>query len=526
MIFDKRIDSLVAKAFIGPYIMAFVIAEFVLVMQFLWKYIDDITGKGIGIFEILELVFYFSLTLIPTAIPITILLASVFVFGNMSETFQLTSLKSAGISFFRIVRMGIVIGILTALLSVIASNMIVPKANYVFFKGFNSIKKHKPALVIEEGMFNEDFTNYKIYVGSKAKDGKSISDIKIYDQNINSRQINLITAQSGEMSTSPDGKLFIMTLFDGEQIRELKENLSKNKGVKKYPMTKSTFKKWEKSFDMSEFQIKKEGNISTTNSFDLMNTPQLLYSIDSVSSEVTSLNQRNIYNYDKMVHINNDEFDQQPKINSSMNKSASATIKDLETKAAASKYNKANISSDKPTVRKTGYTNTGKYKSALSDSLDIETAGSFLNLIKKKERKSILKTAYTKANHVNNQVLTNENKIRINLAKKRRFIYKLHQQYSQALICILFLFIGAPLGSIIRKGGYGFPLLISIIFFMLFIIMRIMGSRLQGSGVLNPYIAAWLPNIVLLPFAVIFTYKAIRDSRFNFQALFSRFSKV
>lgn len=516
MIFDKRIDSLVAKAFIGPYFMAFVIAEFVLVMQFLWKYIDDITGKGIGLFEILELVFYFSLTLIPTAIPITILLASVFVFGNMSETFQLTSLKSAGISFFRVVRMGIVIGVLTALISVIASNMIVPKAYYVFYKGFNSIKKHKPALVIEEGMFNEDFSNYKIYVGSKSKDGKTISDIKIYDQsNVDSRRINLITAQSGEMSTSPDGKLFIMTLFDGEQIRDLKENIAKNKGVKKYPMTRSTFKKWEKSFDMSEFQLKKEGNVSTTNSFDLMNTPQLLYSIDSVSTEVISLNERNIYNYDKMVHIENDLYNIEPK---SYTRSDDGTVKKNEVK----EYNKPN----KPVVRKTGFSKTGKYNSVLNDSLDLATAGSFLKLIKSGEQKSILKSAYTKANHMNNQVLSNDNKIRINLAKKRRFLYKLHQQYSHAFICILFLFIGAPLGSIIRKGGYGFPLLISIIFFMLFIIMQIMGSRLQGSGVLNPYIAAWLPNITMLPFAVIFTYKAIRDSRFNFQALLSRFSRT
>ena len=516
MLFDKRIDSLVAKAFIGPYVMAFVIAEFVLVMQFLWKYIDDITGKGIGIFEILELVFYFALTLIPTAIPITILLASVFVFGNMSETFQLTSLKSAGISFFRIVRMGIVIGILTALLSVVASNMIVPKANYSFYKGFNAIKKHKPALVIEEGMFNEDFTNYKIYVGHKSKDGKSISDIRIYDQkNVDSKRINIITAQSGEMSTSPDGKLFIMTLFDGEQVRELKENLSKNKGVKKFPLTRSRFKKWEKTFDMSEFQLKKEGNISTTNSFDLMNTPQLLYSIDSVKSEVVALNQRNIYNYDELVHIDREIKDFDSKVYGAykQNKPSAAELNKIQQ----AKKKKANP------ARKTS---KPSYKSVMVDSIDIASAGSFLNLIKSAEHEKVLKSAHAKARHMDNQIRNTENKIRINIAKRKRFSYKLHQQYSQAFICILFLFIGAPLGSIIRKGGYGFPLLISIIFFMLFIIMRIMGSRLQGSGVLNPYIAAWLPNITLLPFAIVFTYKALRDSRFNFQAFFARFSRA
>ena len=128
---------------------------------------------------------------------------------------------------------------------------------------------------------------------------------------------------------------------------------------------------------------------------------------------------------------------------------------------------------------------------------------------------------------MNNQVQDTSSKIRAATASKNRFLYKLHEQYSWALICFIFLFIGAPLGSIIRKGGYGVPLLVSILFFMLFIVVGIMASRLQASQVLNPYLAAWLPNIILLPFAIVFTYKAVRDSRFNFDRLksFSLFKR-
>jgi len=505
MFVDKKIDTLVAKAFIGPYIMAFVIAEFVLVMQFLWKYIDDITGKGIGTFEILELVFYFSLTLIPKAIPITILLSSVFVFGNMSEKFELTSLKSAGVSLFRIMRVGIIIGLMTALLSVIASNLIVPKANYVFLKAFYSVKKQKPTLVIEEGIFNEDFTGYKIYVGKKGTDGKSISNIKIYDQaNVESKRINVITAERGEMSTSIDGRFFIMTLYEGQQVRELKENLHKTNGKKKYPMTRSTFKKWEKSFDMSEFQIKEDDNFVSSRKYDLMNTPQLLYSIDSVGSEVLVYNERNVYNYSDLLKIQN-----QIKIKSKVTEASKdgVDIKLLNEQAKRNSYKK------KTTANKI---KRNKYKSIILDSIDIASASSFLDIINPTEHEQILKSAYTKANHMNNQVQDTKSKIKSAFASKNRFLYKLHQQYSWALICFIFLFIGAPLGSIIKKGGYGVPLLISILFFMLFIVVGIMADRLQALQTLNPYLAAWLPNIVLLPFAVVFTYKAVRDSRFNF----------
>lgn len=504
MLFDKKIDSLVARAFIGPYFMAFIIAEFVLVMQFLWKYIDEITGKGIGVFEILELVFYFGLTLIPKAIPITILLSSVFVFGNMSEKFELTSMKSAGISLFRIMRVGMMIGVLTALLSVIASNLIVPKANFVFLKSFYAIKKQKPTLVIEQGMFNEDFANFKIYVGKKESDGRNISDVIIYDQsNVESKRINVITAQRGEMHSSPDGKLFYITLYDGEQVRELKENLHKTDGKKKYPMTRSKFVKWQKSFDMGEFQVQEDENFAARKKFDLMNTPQLLYSIDSVSTEMDVLRANNVYNYSDLV---------------------TAKLEKVEGKNL-SKAVGSERSFDRNTERQKAYQkklkSQGKpakiiYKSVLIDSVDVTSVASFLNILLPDQHETILSSARTKANHMNNQVQATRNKVKSAVASKNRILYKLHQQYSWAVICFLFLFIGAPLGSIIRKGGYGVPLLISILFFMLFIIMGIMGDRLQQTRVLNPYVAAWLPNIVLLPFAVVFTYKAIRDARFNF----------
>ena len=519
MLFNRKLDTLVAKAFVGPYFMAFLLAEFVLVMQFLWKYIDDISGKGIGTLEILELVFYFALTLIPKAIPITVLLSSVFVFGNMSEKFELTSMKSAGISFYRIMRVGIMIGLMTALLSVVASNLIVPKANHVFLKRFYGIKKAKPSMVIEKGIFNTDFTGYKIYVGEKDKNGKDVSQILIYDHtNVESKRINVITAKTGKMAISQDGKKFVMTLFDGEQIRELKENAKNMGDDKTYPLTRATFERWQKTFDMSEFQMKEDETVVNRRPYDLLNTPQLLYTIDSVQTEIGLLTLKNMNNYSNLVKVQKEKDITITTVPPEMIEAArDAKLKEKRPKAYQEKINR---------IKK----NKKAHVTLQIDKEDIKSADSFLATLLPAEKQKIVKTAYTTANHINNQLLSVSNKVYSSQTIKNTLRFKLHQQYSWALICLMFLFIGAPLGSIIRKGGYGFPLLVSILFFMLFIIMDIMGGRLLTSRVLNPYVAAWLPNIILFPFAIIFTYKAVRDSRFNFSMIknivsFFRFSK-
>jgi lipopolysaccharide export system permease protein len=512
-------------------------------MQFLWKYIDDISGKGIGTLEIMELFFYFALTLIPKAIPITILLSSVFVFGNMSEKFELTSMKSAGISFYRIMRVGIMIGVLTALLSVIASNLIVPKANEAFLSRFYGIKKAKPSMVIEKGIFNDDFTGYRIYVSDKDKNGQDITGVLIYDHtNVESKRINVITAKHGKMSVSDDGEHFVMTLYDGEQIRELKENLQHNSKDKSYPLTKANFKQWQKSFDMTEFQLKDDESAVQRRPYDLMNTPQLLYNIDSINAEIDVLNESNLYDFSDLVVIQKDKGNidvraAKSAVSKSDNKTPSMELqlenntKDVKKENVISSQSKTSLQK-KNTVQRKKTIQKKNRKVVAYESVQVEEelfkeADSFIETILPEEQKKILKSAATKARHLNNQILATKNKLSVASAKENLLHFKVNQQYSWALICLMFLFIGAPLGSIIRKGGYGFPLLVSILFFMLFIIMDIMGNRLMAGKVINPYLAAWLPNLVLFPFAILFTYKAVRDSRLSFSWLkniLSRFS--
>ena len=160
----KQLDKLVSKGFIGPYIMSFFVAEFVLIMQFLWKYIDEIIGKGFSMWILIELIFYYAVTIIPMAVPITILISSVMVFGDMSEKYELSSFKSAGVSLLRVMKPAIYIALCTAGFSLFSSNYLKPKANYKFFSRFDSIRKQRPSLTIEEGIFNDDFKGFSIRV--------------------------------------------------------------------------------------------------------------------------------------------------------------------------------------------------------------------------------------------------------------------------------------------------------------------------------------------------------------------------
>lgn len=485
---------MVGMNFIAPYIMSFLIAEFVLVMQFLWKYIDDITGKGIGFFEIMELVIYFAGTIVPKAIPITILLSSVFVFGNMSEKFELTSIKTAGISLLRVMRMGFYLAIFTALFSLFASNYLVPKANFEFFSRFDVIKRQKPALTLEEKIFNKDFNGYNIYIKEKAKDGKNVKGVMIYDEIHSSyKSFNIVTAQRGVMSSSDDGQYFIMNLEDGEQYRQNRETRKTTTDDTPYPFIRTKFKKWEKIFPMSEFDVGNKIFYAQRRKYDLMNTFQLLSSIDSMGTVITEKRLDNYNNFNNILVKRRvrkaKKKKQQKKVESAIRENKTEEIKMSKESLAAALRN---------VVKQTGKVDTASNLLSTFDRSDHLTlvAGSITAINNRKDH------------HINNGLRVKEKE----LAKERiRLVF--HQMYSWALICVIFLFIGAPLGSIIRKGGYGYPLLSAIVLFMIFIILSIIGDKLQRAQTLDAVTGAWLPCIILAPFAVYLTMKALDDQK-------------
>lgn len=498
----KKIDKLIFNAMLPPYMLAFFVAEFVLVMQFLWKYIDEIVGKGISFFVLMELIFYFAVTIIPLAIPLTILISSVMVFGNLGERYELSSMKSAGISLIRIMAAAIVLSIFTACFSMLASNYLKPKANYKFYFRFNSVRKQKPSLSISPLIFNNDFKDMVMRVGSKGKDGKSVEDVMIYDHSKPDKsEVQLITADHGQMFSTDDGKQFIINLFEGVQYTDVKKNpKSKNKGSAKRPFVRTEFGEWRKVFDMSQFEMEASNLNLTRKSYDLMNTFQLYEAIDSFSIQMDSVkaSANKLYTWYEEGQLNESPEEED----------TTQLIKEgIEEKEKKPNANFKTNHINKPKNR------VSKFMSPAYTFSDTMTTISQLYTLE--ESKDLWKSSQSEVQKLKEKQKIADGKVSTLSNSKNKHILRFHQQYSWAFICIVFLFIGAPLGSIVKKGGYGYPLLFAILFFMLFIILNILGEKLNKGGTLPPAIGAWLPCLVLTPFAIYLTLKALYDSSFN-----------
>lgn len=496
----KKIDKLVLMDFIPPYLMAFFVAEFVLVMQFLWKYIDEIIGKGFSLGVLLEMIFYFSVRIIPEAVPVSILIASVMVFGNLAEKYEISAMKSSGISLMRIMWMGILISIFTACFSLLASNYLKPRANYKFIYRFNAIRKQKPALNIAEGTFSKDFRNFVIRVGEKDEETGEIRDVLVYDHTIpDRRKVNMLVAKKGRMYANDDD-YFIMELEDGEQYREPDE-ANKDPDDRSEPFMRTEFKKWTKVFDMSEFELEASSLNLHRKEYDLLNASQLREAVDSIDQDLFRNRQKLKYDYNTLIETGGDSIPSDEDIPPDEN--IPEQLKEAIKKSGAQeKY-----------VSKTRNAIYMDFKRP--DTLEIEDYKSLLASFSEKDQKYLAKAAKYNAEK-RQDIITSAVREEESIEYARaRYVLRLNQQYSWALICIIFLFVGAPLGSIVKKGGYGYPLLVAIIFFMLFIILNIMGERLSKTMSIGPVLAAWLPNLVIAPIAFFLSYRALNDSNFQ-----------
>lgn len=524
----KKIDKLVSGSFVGPYLLSFFVAEFVLIMMFLWKYIDDILGKGFTMIDILELIFYYGVTIIPMAVPITILISSVMVFGDMSEKHELASLKSAGVSLIRIMRPAIYIALGTAFFSIFASNFLKPKANYLFLKRFTALRKQKPAMTIEEGIFNKDFKGFAIRVDSKGDDDQTINDVFIYDHTDNDKtKISLIKSKSGKMYTSEDDGFFVMNLVDGYQYRELASSQGKDK-KSKYPFMRTKFDTWNKVFDMSEFDFDANSTNVNPNKEDMLTTPQLLAAIDSVALESKDVQMELMTDYGEILDIYDVQERKRLKAEeteSNLSLEYGGVNPDFKARKDSTKRSPDKVKQEELKRKfankrdRTSKVDLVNEKMVVLDVIETntrpDTIRSLIDIIKSKNKSSIAKQASSNANSRKDQVNSYVAMLNQLNKKKNKYYLRLHQSYSWAMICIIFLFIGAPLGSIIRKGGYGYPLLVSILFYMIFMIMTIMGDKLNRSESINPIVAAWMPCIILAPISIWLTVKALKDSKFK-----------
>ena len=459
----NRLDKLIIRAFIGPFIATFFIAVFVLVMQFFWLYIDDLVGKGLDFFMVMRLAAYFAVTIIPLALPLAVLLSSIMTFGNLGETFELVAIKSSGISLLRFMRPLFLLNTFIAGVSFLFNNNIIPVANLKFNTLKYDIVVSKPAFDIKEGVFYNKLDGYIIKIGKKDEDGSTIHDIVIYEKGLG-LQNNLLVAQDGRMSITPDKKFMLFDLIKGWRYQEHGVTATGSSDL-----IRLNFKTYKKVFDLSSFKLNKTSDSAFKDNYKMLSLRQLEVIIDSLQK--TNKEQQKKYRREVMGYVTFARFMDTNYI--------SHSIKTLP-------FNKLIPDSIIQKVNEAAIANITSLKSIIEFS------------------------AIDKGSRANN--------LRLNLIEW-------HRKFSLAFACIVLFLIGAPLGSIIRKGGLGLPLVFAIIFFILFHLFNTFGEKLVKEGILNAFVGMWLASIALLPVGVFLVYKAMHDSQLFNKEMYYRLYK-
>lgn len=453
----KKIHLLLLKAFIRPFIVTFFIVMFVLLMLFLFKYIDDLIGKGFKWYVILELMVYAAATNVAMALPLSFLLSSIMTFGNLGENFELVAIKSAGISLQKaMMPLFILISFLSAG-AFFYSDYILPRAFLKMGALLYDVRNQKAAFLIQEGIFNNSIPGYSIRVEKKEKDGDLLKKIIIYDQTKGIGNTNVTIAKQGEMYKTEDGNYLVLKLKDGIRYEESQGDRGFDPRQR---LTRLRFKETEQKFDLSSFNFKREDESLFKNNYQMLNLKQLVHSKDSVQKQTDSLKKSIFYNSYSYYRILNE----------------------------AKSYRK--------------YSPQNKF-----------LKGGLLNGLDTNETKKII---YTYAKDLAKSVVDNNIMRSLQLDESiknvRRYLVEYHKKFTLSFSCLVLFFIGAPLGAIIRKGGLGLPVVISVLFFLVFHIISTVGEKSVREGNMTPFLGMWLAIIVLTPLGLFLTYKATSDS--------------
>jgi len=468
-------------------------------MQFLWKYVDDLVGKGFDFNVIAELMFYASATFVPLALPLAVLLSSLMTFGNLGESYELVAVKSAGISLQRVIRPLIVFIIMISGGAFYFSNFILPKANLEFYSLLRDVRHQKPAVSIEEGVFNSDIGDFVIKVGKKHSDGTSIEKVIIYNHTGNSGNKNITLAKKGKMEMTDDKKYLVLTLNDGVNYNE---NEVEDKKSDKYPLQITHFKKEIQRINLDGFSFKKSDRGLMRNNYQMLNINQLEYYEDSIHFQLDSMIGGFVdYAVNDLGYFKK-YYKEQVKLDSlNSNSHYRDSINDV--------ISKLEISNKKNTNKKS--VASVKSKKSKEDKLSV-LKDDFIQNFDSLEQVRVVVGALSLARNASYQSKTAFERINAKSKFLAKFKVEWHKKFTLSIACIILFFIGAPLGAIIRKGGLGTPLVISILMFVLYHVFTIIGEKSVKSQVMEPWFGMWMASFIYLPIGIFLTWKATTDA--------------
>lgn len=449
--------------------MTFFIALFILLMQFIWLYIDDMLGKGIEWYVIAELLFYSTANLVQYALPLSILLASLMTFGNLGEHYELVSFKAAGISLQQIMKPLFIFVFIISVAAFFFANNIMPIANLKFYSLLHDVRSQKPAINIKPNIFYNEIDGYSIRIKGKHEVGsmEMLEDIMIYDHTGNDGNRKVTVADSGVMRISEDKNYFLMELYNGVDYQEEKES-GRNKI---YPLTRFAFQKNEVRISLEGFNLDRTDERLFKNDYRMLNLAQLNVQEDSL---VNSISNRGEDSFNRIA----DDYQ-------------------LKTSRKDSLQQKQDTTANYLRFDHLNRTQMNRiYIKALSNvrSAKGRIAAAKIEVEQKQRRMALIKAEW-------------------------------HKKITLSLACLIMFFIGAPLGAIVRKGGLGMPVVISVIFFIVFWVLSMVGEKMVKEMVLLPYQGMWLSTVVLFPLGFFFTYMATTDSTIFNVDFYSNFFK-
>ena len=461
----KKIDVYLLRRFLGLFFATFFVAIFILLMQFMWMHVNDLVGKGIGLSVLAEFFIYAVASVVPLALPLAILLSSLITFGNLAEKVELTAMKAAGISLFRIMRpLALTVGLLS-IGAFYFSNYVLPKSQMKLWALIFSLRQKTPELQIPVGEFYDEISGYNIYVRGKTRSG-DLLNLMIYDYSGGFEDATVMVADTGRLAASADKRFLTLDLVNGETFENLDQKQQRATGsVKNIPYRRETFAHkriiidFATEFNRYDESILEDQHVSK-------NVSQLLQSIDSMR----------------------------------------------EVSAEKSREQSDRLIAERYFGRETTRDTVRIPTSLTPDEIQSHNLDSLWNPMSLEVKKQVMTVAHEKARNYRDQVDYNAIVLEDTDRTIRKHEIELYRKFTLAFACFIFFFIGAPLGAITKKGGFGAPVVMSVILFIIYYIIDNTGYKMAREALWPCWQGMWLSSFVLLPIGLYLTYKATTDS--------------
>jgi len=487
----KRLHRFILKSYLGPLVLTFLVAMFVLLMQFLWKYIDEMVGKGLDTSVVLELLVYASASLIPMALPLAILISSIMTFGSLGENYELTAMKSSGLSLLRIMQPLMLLTVLMSIGAFYFSNHILPTTQLKTGALLYDIRHKRPELNIKENSFN-NIEDYVIKIGKKNPNTRVMYNFMFFDHSKQNGNKNVTIADSAALYVTRDQKFLVIELFHGKSYMEVEPQAGGKASY--YPMQRNNFKYQRLIRALNEGGFTRTDESLFKQNYQMKNLKELDHSIDSLRSDY-NLQAENL----KTNIVVNNIFRNEPRV----------------------------MNNDFMKLKKTPEKQVPE-RIITKDSIVIDYDKKIVGL-NKVDRLRLLESAISYANSSTMFIKSASEDLNARSHWINRHVIEWHRKFTLSVACMIFFFVGAPLGAIIRKGGLGWPIVISVLFFIFYYVISLMGEKLARESLPAIY-GMWVSSYVLFPLGVFLTYKATVDSsilqRATYLRIFKRKNKI